>query len=243
MRRIDPNPELLNMVGLLGLRSGDTMLDAQTGDDLLLRFAHDRSGDFGRAVGMCFGQETVAAVQEQLERWDLQGIEMMVAHPSQPIQLADNSCNGIILRHTSRLVNLENVFANLMLITKKNGRIVVRHTQWDIHLPHATEREQEMIDALASPGCRDGKEFFHRFSEVDRGRSWREVRFDVYTVASRDPRASTRHDYDWRTMLREQLGAARSFSPREMLDLIERLNDTRGAKVTVDRYLALGICR
>lgn len=231
------------MVGLLDLRSGEMMLDSQTEPDLLLRFAHDRTGTYGRAVGMCFGQDTVNEVEEQLDRWNLEGIEMMIGHPSQPIALPENSCSGAILRHTNRLLKLDPVFMNLARITKSNGRVLARHTQWDVNLPKATEREEEMLQALGSPGCEDGKDFFNRFAALDFGRAWRDVRYDVYTVASRDPRATCRHDYDWRTMMRDQLGKARVFSPREMLDLIERLQGTRGARVTVDRYLALGVKR
>lgn len=231
------------MVGLLDLRKGEMMLDSQTEPDLLLRFAHDRTGTHGRAVGMCFGQDTVNEVEDQLDRWDLEGIEMMIGHPSQAIALPETSCSGVILRHTSRLLNLEPVLTNLTRITKGNGRVLARHTQWDITLPKATEREEEMLESLKSPGCEDGKDFFARFAALDFGRLWREVKYDVYTVASRDPRASCRHDYDWRTMLRDHLGKARVFSPREMLDLIERLQSTRGARVTVDRYLALGVKR
>lgn len=231
------------MVGLLDLRSGEMMLDAQTEPDLLLRFAHDRTGTYGRAVGMCFGQETSNEVEAQLERWNLEGIEMMIGHPSKPIQLPDFSCSGVVLRHTQRILKLEKVFLHLAKVTMPNGRVLVRHTQWDVKLPKATEREQEMLDSLTSPGCDDGKDFFERFAGLDYSRMWRDVKYDVYTVASRDPRAACRHDYDWRTMMRDQLGKARVFSPREMLDLIERLQATRGARVTVDRYLALGIKR
>ena len=243
MRRIDPNPELLNMVGLLGLRNGEMLLDAQTEPDLLLRFAHDRTGTYGRAIGMCFGQDTVNEVEDQIDRWDTEGIEMMIGHPSNQIALPDSSCSGVILRHTQRLLKLDSVFTNLTRVAKPSGKVLVRHTQWEVHLPKATEREEEMIASLTSHGCSDGKEFFARFEALDYGRVWREVRYDVYTVASRDARAASRHDYDWRTLMRDQLGKARTFSPREMLDLIERLQDTRGARVTVDRYLALGLKR
>jgi len=231
------------MVALLDLRNGEMMLDSQSEADLLLRFAHDRTGTFGRAVGMCFGQDTVNAVGEQTRRWDTEGIEMMIGHPSQPIALPENSCSGVILRHTNRLLNLEPVFFNLIRVTKSNGRVLARHTNWEVKLPKATQQEEELLAALNSPGCTDGKNFFNQFANIDYGRSWRDVRYDVYTVASRDARASRRYDYDWRTMMRDQLGKSRIFSPRQMLDLIERLQNTRGARVTADRYLALGIKR
>jgi hypothetical protein len=216
------------------------MLDAQTEPDLLLRFAHDRVGDRGRCIGLAFGQTTVEKSAEQIERWGLPNVQLIIGHPALPIELKDEICHGAILRHTYGVPRLSSPFGSLNRLTKPGGRVLVRHTEWTVKLPKITEEEQEMVDALRAPGVKDGQDFFNQFEQFP-SRKWREIRYDVYAIASRDPRAPVRHDYDWRRMLREQLGRARIFTPRQILDLIERLETTRGAKVSVDRYLALAI--
>lgn len=243
MRRVDQNPELLTMAALLNLQSGDLVLDAQTEPDLMLRFIHDRTGSFGRALGMAIGRETFSKSEAQAEKWSLRGIEVELGHPATHLQNFDNDFfHAVVMRNTQGLMNLERPLTQVERILKPGGRIVARHTQWDVQLPKATEKELEMIQTLAPRSAADGNDFFRRFETVA-PKGWREVRYDVYTVATRDPRGYARHDYDWRTMLRDQLNRTRSFTPRETLDLIERLEGTRGAKVSIDRYLALGIKR
>jgi hypothetical protein len=154
----------------------------------------------------------------------------------------DSFFHAIVLRNTQGLMNFERPMLQAERALKPGGRIVARHTQWDVQLPKASDKELEMIETLAPRSASGGTDFFHRFEKIA-SRGWREVRYDVYTVATRDPRGYARHDYDWRTMLRDQLNRTRSFSPRETLDLIEKLEATRGAKVSIDRYLALGIKR
>lgn len=243
MRRVDPNPELLTMAALLSLQNGDLVLDAQTEPDLMLRFIHDRTGSFGRAMGMSIGKETFARSEGQVEKWGLRGIEVELGHPATHLQNFDpDFFHGVVLRNTQSLVSLERPMMQVERILKPGGRVVARHTQWEVQLPKATEKELEMLETLAPKSVENGNDFFHRFERIPE-RGWREVRYDVYTVATRDPRGVARHDYDWRTMLRDQLNRARAFTPRETLDLIERLEDTRGAKVSIDRYLALGIKR
>ena len=231
------------MTSLLNLHSGDLVLDAQTEYDLMLRFVHDRTGSFGRAVGLCAGRTTGEKVHEQLEKWNLKGIELVLGHPATHLQpFDDNFFHGVVVRNSQFLMNLERPLMQVERITRSGGRVVVRHTEWDVALPKATEKEKEMLETLKPKAYTDGNELFARFERIP-ARGWREVRYDVYTVATRDPRGSARHDYDWRTMLRDQITKARIFTPRETLDLIERLENTRGAKVSIDRWLALGIKR
>jgi hypothetical protein len=99
-----------------------------------------------------------------------------------------------------------------------------------------------MISALNSPSSADGRDFFRRF-ETFAYNPWTDVKYDVFTMATRDDRHRTRHPYDWRTMLRSRLVDDHRFTAREILDLIERLEGTRGAKVVADRYLAVGVKR
>lgn len=240
MKPIDPNPELKHLVDLLELRPGEIVLDAQTDADLLLRFAYEQVGERGRCVGMAYGQSTVKESKEQIERWGYDNVHLLVGHPAMAVELKKELCHGVILRHSHGLARLQPVFANLDHVARPGARVLVRHTDWNLHLPKATEREQEMLDAMHAPGVKDGRDFFDQFAAFS-PRGWREVRMDVYAVASRDPRASVRYGYDWRKMMRDHLGRARVFTPREILDLISRLEHTRSAKVTVERYLALGI--
>jgi len=240
MKRIDPHLELSNMITLLDLRPGEIMLDAQTEPDQLLRFAHDRVGARGVCIGLAFGQTTAEEVREQLARWELPNVQLVIGHPAMPLDMKNDRFHGLILRHTGGIPRLQAAFHNLERLAKPGARILVRHTDWNIKLPRVTEREQEMIDALKAPGARDGRDFFAQFENFP-ARPWRDFRVDVYTVASRDPRQPVRYGYNWRKMMREQLNRARVFEPREQLDLIARLDETRGAKVTVDRYLALAV--
>lgn len=240
MKKIDPNAELLHMVELLDLRAGDIVLDAQTEADHLLRFAHDRTGDRGRLIGMAFGQNTFKEAAELVDSWGISNIQLMIGHPSMPVNLKQGLCHGLILRSTHGIPRLNVAINALDYLAKPGARILLRHTEWNTHLPKATEREQEMLAALKPQCVQDGQDFFRQAVNPKIYR-WRDVRYDVYTVANRDSKASVRYNYDWRRMVREQLGKARVFTPREILDLIDRLEQTRGAKVSVDRYLALAI--
>ncbi len=241
MKRNDFTRELVGLSGLLDLRKGDLALDAQTEADAMLASLYNRVTERGRVVGLCFGQETFQAVQALLESADppLERVEVLARHPYR-MPFKDELFHAAILRHDINLLKVEPAFQELWRVSRPGGRIAVRHTAWDVQLPKATGREEQMIAALQSPGVESGTEFFERFKHF-KPRAWRDVRLDVFTVATRNPRLQTRHSYDWRRMLRDLLVSKREFSAREILNLIERLETARGAKVTVDRYLALAV--
>lgn len=239
MRRNDFTNEFLSLTTLLELRPGDIALDAQTEADTLLPILYHEVTERGRPVGMCFGQDTLDKVQRQIEKMGIERVEVIAAHPIK-MPFKNELFHGVVLRHDLGFPRIEDVHAEMWRISKSGARIIARHTEWTIKLPRATDEEQQLIDALRPPSSADGRDFFERFQNF-RLNAWREVRMDVFTIATRDPRANARYGYDWRTLLRDQLTRTRKYTPREILSLIERLEHTRGAKVVVDRYLCLGI--
>lgn len=240
MRKNDYTPEYFSLVSLLDLRPGDLFLDCQVEADLLLPIAHSEVTDRGRTIGMAFGAETIGRVQKMLEKHDLDQVEIVAAHPAVAIPFKDELFHAVVLRHDLGVRRLDIAFNEMWRVSKPGARVVARHMEWSVKLPRATEHEERMLQSLRAPGVADGKEFFERFKAAA-PRGWRDVRMDVFTIATRDPRANTRYNYDWRTLMRDQLQRQRVYTPRDILSLIERLEDTRGAKVVVDRYLILAI--
>lgn len=239
MRRNDFSLEYFSLVSLLELRPGEVVLDAQSEPDALLPILYHEVTERGRVVGMAFGQHTFKQVRQQLDKMGLHKVELYPRHPTRP-EFRSELFHAVVLRTTLGLPNLERPLAEMRRIAKPGARCIARHTQWTLKLPRASELEEEMMAALQPPCCEDGRDFFRRFESFT-PKAWRDVRYDVFTIATRDPRASTRYNYDWRTLMRDQLLRTRQYTPRQILDLIDRLEHTRGAKVVVDRYLALGI--
>lgn len=229
------------MVRLLDLRQGEIVLDAQADADLLLPMAAQVVGDRGRAIGLAFGQRAMSRLEELMKERP-ERVELMPMHPSNT-SFKDRLFHGVVLRHTGGMRQLGGLLSEMHRVTKPSGRVVACHTQWECFLPKASEREEELLRLLISPAVTDGFQFFTQFRHHPSW--WSDVRLDVYGVANRDKQAQMhgRFKYDWRTMLRDQVGKDRGVEPREVLDLIERLENTRGARVRVERYLALGIRR
>jgi hypothetical protein len=243
MRKNDLSHEWVNLVKQLDLRPGDAAIDLQTAADRLLPILNwevtDGGRCRGRTVAMTFGKQTLEQVAQQIEEQQLASVKLVAAHPSSP-PFADDKFHAVIMRTTDGVPNLPAAVAHAHRIGKAGARVAVRHTDWTVELPKATEQEQTLLAALKPSCCDDGRHLFDTFTHFN-PRAWTDVRYDVFTAGHRDSRQKTRHPYDWRTMLKEQLARARAFSSREILDLIERLENTRGAKVVADRYVAVGV--
>lgn len=225
----------------MDLREGELFLDAQTEADPMLALAHQFVGERGRSVGCTFGTKTLEQAQLMIAELDLPRVEVQLAAPY-GLPFRDEMFHGLVLRHTNGFTRLGPALSELRRAAKPGARAVAMHTEWEISLPRATEAEQEMIDAVSASSVLDGEHFLREFQTFCQGRpGFREMRFDVYAIANRDVRAKTRYDYDWRTLLRDQLLRTRRYTAREILDLIERLIDARGARVVVERYVAFGI--
>lgn len=243
VKRNDFTAEQFGMVSLLDLRNGDVAIDLQSEDDKLLSMLHHFVTDRGRICALAWGKNQHERVVEMVDS-HLLPVEVHAAHPTQT-PYRDELFHGVVLRNTLGIPRIETALKEMWRISKPGARVVARHTQWNVKLPRATAAEEEMLAALSSPGVASGQQFFDAFRRTD-ARGWRDVRFDVFVVATRANTGNTkreriRHDYDWRTMMRERLLRARRYEPREIIDLISRLESTRGAKVTVERYLAVGI--
>jgi ubiquinone/menaquinone biosynthesis C-methylase UbiE len=239
MRRNDFTAEWIALSQLLELRPGDMVLDAQTDADALLPILATEVTERGTCVGMGFGQQALKDAMEQCEEYGMSEVEIVAAHPIHT-PFRDARFHGVILRHTFGFPAIEPIADEMVRITRSGGKIIFRHTDWQIQLPHTSPEEEAMIEVLNSKCCKDGRDFFQRIQKLHPG-VWRETRIDVFTVSSRESRSYRRYSYDWRTMLKEQLARSRRFDTRQILDLIERLENTRGSKVSADRYIILGV--
>jgi ubiquinone/menaquinone biosynthesis C-methylase UbiE len=241
MRRNDLTPEWIALAQLLELRPGDTALDAQSDGDALLPILATEVTERGTCVGMTFGQQAFQKVQAQREEYGMDEVEVVAAHPIQT-PFRDDRFHAVVVRHTLGFPSLEPVVLEMSRITRSGGKVIFRHTEWNVELPEATEEELEMLETLKSRCCSGGRNFFARFEKFSQNHHWREVRVDVFTIAhSAGKSPSRRYNYDWRTMMKEQLVRTRRFETRPILDLITRIEETEDAHAIAERYVIMGI--
>lgn len=239
MRRNDLTQEWIATAQLLELRPGDVVLDSQTEGDALLPILHSEVTERGKSIGMTFGQTSQQKATAQKEEYGLEEVEIIAAHPIKT-PFKDARFHGVVVRHTMGFPALEPIIKEMWRITKSGGKIIFIHTEWNIELPGITDSEQAMLDSLKSKCCKNGRDFFDRVSSFGDKKTWREIRIDVFTVANRE-KASIRYGYDWRTMLKDQLSRSRRYETRDILDFITKLENTRGSKVSAERYMCLGV--
>ncbi len=223
----------------LELRAGEVFLDAQAEADPLLLLAAERVGPRGRTVGCQFGARRLAATQAMV---DASGVRVEL-QPASPLRLPfrDALFHGVVLRSTMGLRNVKAACAELWRVAKPGARVYLRHTDWHIHLPRVTADERAMISALQGAGARDGWFFFEQLQALHSrySASWQEMRFDVFDATNRDGRTRTRYDYDWRSLLEEDLRRLNRFEEAEITALLDRLSAARGARVIAERFVAV----
>lgn len=241
MKRNDTQAELYHAVSLLNLRPRECVIDVKTEPDKLLPIMNFFVTEHGRTVGASFGKASLQATRSMLDEESLDHVETVAAH-AYSLPFRDGQFHAAMIRDTHGLTSPKQAIAEAHRIVRDAGRVLARHTQWEIDTPRMTDEDREMIAALTHPAYTDGLQFLRDFA-APTNRWWSHLHFDCYCVTNRDVRDKNRHNYDWRTMLRDQLLKHPGFESKQIIEFISRLERTRGSKVRAERWMAVGVVR
>lgn len=223
--------ERVHYARLLNPQPGSVLVDAQARSDQTLALLHRSLGERGRLVVASWDRKSLEQLQRESERF--QHMEVHSTHVTN-IPVKDGVANGILVREWERIVKPEAMWHEALRACTSGGRIAGVWTQWDTHLPSASQEEQSMLDLLVSPVAWTGQAWCNAALKAS-PHQVRDTWVDAYTLTGQN----SRWLYDWKPLLREYLLRFSHVTSRDVTRLLDRLASTHGARVESSRWMVV----
>lgn len=231
MRRLNHTAEYRNLVDLLRLQPGRSVVDARARADEMPSLVREQIGPRGTLVCCAFADRPLKELSE------IDGVNPLMAYPNS-LPLPNQRFHGALLHNTDGMTGLARPLSELARVTLPGARVLVSFTDWDVRSSELNDAQQVMVQALKLGPLQSGEQFIEQMSSARRGySSWA---FDAYLLGIKGQDGAPRYDYDWRSLMREQLRRRQQFTPTQIVRMVDELTADKQATVSVSRYLALG---